>query len=81
MEEGRRLQFLTPLSTPLIKSFNNMCLGDIVQKIINILTLGFGKRIAKKVANWLGFEDCGCSDRQRRLNEWSRCNKQIDISL
>ena len=39
-----------------------MRLGDKLETIINIITFGQGKRIAKLVANKLGFEDCGCSE-------------------
>ena len=57
-----------------------MCLGDIVQKVINILTFGTGKTIAEKIANKLGFESCGCSERQQWLNKVSGCKKNIRLN-
>ena len=45
-----------------------MKLGDLVEKIINIITFGQGKKIAKWVANKLGYEDCGCDLRKEKLN-------------
>ena len=55
------------------------CLGDKVQRLINVITLGMGKRIATKVSNFLGFEDCGCSKRQEWLNNKFGCNKDIKL--
>jgi len=43
-------------------------LGDIVEKIIAIVTLGYGKRIAEYVAKKLGYESCGCETRKEWLN-------------
>ena len=56
-----------------------MCVGDILERIIHYSTIGFGKRIAERVANFLGFEDCGCSERQRRINELFGCKKGIRL--
>jgi hypothetical protein len=47
-----------------------MKLGDLVEKIINIITFGKGKTIATYIANKLGYDDCGCDDRKRKLNEF-----------
>ena len=55
----------------------NICIGDILERIIHYSTIGFGKKIAIKVANFFGFEDCGCSERQEKLNNWSGCKKGI----
>jgi len=56
-----------------------ICLGDILERIIYYSTFSFGKRVATKVANLFGFESCGCSERQQRLNEWSGCKKGIKL--
>ena len=48
---------------------NTIGLGDIVEKIINIITLGYGKRIATWVAKLFGYKDCGCDKRKKDLNK------------
>ena len=46
-----------------------MKLGDIVEKIIVVITLGQGKRIATWIAKkYFGMEDCGCDKRKQDLN-------------
>lgn len=40
-------------------------LGDAVEKVIAVATLGQAKRIAKRVS---GQKDCGCSQRRAALN-------------
>ena len=45
-----------------------MKLGDIIENIINIITLGQGKKIATYVAKLRGKEDCGCHKRKTILN-------------
>jgi hypothetical protein len=57
-----------------------MCIGTKLRKLINFLTLGFGKSIAQKVANKLGFEDCGCSSREQWLNKRFGCNASIKLN-
>ena len=56
-----------------------ICLGDWIERLIHYSTIGFGKRIAIKISNWLGFEDCGCSERQRKINEFFGCTKDIKL--
>lgn len=56
-----------------------MCLGNILERIIHYSTIGFGKRIAIKVANFFGFEDCGCSERQKKLNKLFGCKEGIQL--
>jgi len=56
-----------------------MCVGDILERIIHYSTIGFGKKIATKIANWLGFESCGCSERQRKLNDFFGCKQGISL--
>lgn len=43
-------------------------LGDWLEKLIAIITFGYGHRIAQYVANKLGYESCGCKTRQEWLN-------------
>ena len=47
-----------------------MKLGDFTEKVISIITLGQGKRIAKFVAKLFGYKDCGCDKRQEKLNKY-----------
>ena len=56
-----------------------MCVGDLIQKMIQILSLGTGKKLAMWIANKLGFEDCGCSKRQQYLNDLFKCNRGIKL--
>ena len=43
-------------------------LGDLVEKVISIVTLGQGKKMANYVAKLRGKKDCGCNTRQKYLN-------------
>ena len=52
------------------KRKKEMKLGDLVEKIIRTITLGYGKTIAKKIAALFGYEDCGCDRRQDELNKY-----------
>jgi hypothetical protein len=45
-----------------------MRLGDLTEKIISIITLGQGKKIATYIAKLRGKEDCGCNRRKEQLN-------------
>jgi len=55
-------------------------LGDFVEGIINIVTLGRGKDIAMWIANRLGYADCGCERRRMYLNKLLGCKpKEIKI--
>jgi hypothetical protein len=45
-----------------------MKLGDILEKLISVVTLGQGKKIATFIAKLRGKEDCGCSRRKNYLN-------------
>jgi hypothetical protein len=57
----------------------SMCAGNFLERLIHYSTIGFGKRIATKVANFFGFEDCGCSERQRKLNKLFGCKEGIQL--
>ena len=43
-------------------------LGDWLEKLIAIVTLGYGKQFANYVAKKLGYETCGCETRKEWLN-------------
>ena len=45
-----------------------MKLGDLLEKLISIITLGQGKKIATYIAKLRGKEDCGCERRKEELN-------------
>jgi len=45
-------------------------IGDLVAKLISIVTFGQGKRIATWVAKLFGYNDCGCDKRQEQLNNY-----------
>lgn len=48
-----------------------MRLGDLVELIIKIITLGQGKRIAHHIATkWFGYESCKCDERKEKLNKF-----------
>lgn len=51
-------------------------LGNIVDGLINVITLGWGKDIAMWIANKLGYEDCGCEQRRIYLNELLGCKSK-----
>jgi hypothetical protein len=53
-------------------------LGDLVEKIIAIVTLGYGHTFATWVAKKMGYSTCGCETRKEWLN--TLFNKQ-DIKL
>ena len=52
-------------------------LGNIIDGLINIFTLGRGKDIASYIAHKLGYESCGCEERRIWLNELLGCNERI----
>jgi hypothetical protein len=58
--------------------YKKIKLGDWIEKLIAILTLGYGHSIAQYVAKKLGYESCGCETRKEWLN--TLFNKQ-DIKL
>lgn len=43
-------------------------LGNIIEKIIAVITLGYGHSIATWIANKLGYKTCGCETRKEWLN-------------
>ena len=51
------------------RKITNMKLGNIIEFIIKIITLGQGKRIATFIAKKLGYESCNCDNRKEALNK------------
>lgn len=49
-------------------------LGNMVEGIIEVVTLGRGKDIATWVAKRLGYKDCGCDRRKEYLNKLLGCS-------
>jgi len=44
-------------------------LGDYIEALIHVITLGYGKRISTWIAvDLLGYESCGCCERKQWLN-------------
>ena len=60
-----------------------MCIakvGNIVEGLINIITLGWGKDIASYIAlRYFNRTDCGCEQRRIYLNELFGCKEQIKL--
>jgi hypothetical protein len=53
--------------------------GNILDGVINVLTLGRGKDIAGWIALKLGYASCGCEERRIWLNEYFGCNEGIKL--
>jgi hypothetical protein len=51
-----------------LNSLQRFKLGNIIEKTIAILTLGYGHSIAEYVARKLGYNSCGCETRKQWLN-------------
>ena len=44
-------------------------IGDYVEALIHVVTLGFGSRLSEWIAiDLLGYESCGCCERKEWLN-------------
>lgn len=44
-------------------------IGDYVEALIHVITLGFGKSLSTYIAvHVLGFKSCGCCERREWLN-------------
>lgn len=45
-------------------------IGDYVEALIHVVTLGFGSRLSEWIAiDLLGYESCGCCERKEWLNK------------
>jgi hypothetical protein len=52
-------------------------IGDWVEALIHVVTLGFGQRLSEWIAiDILGFKSCGCCERKEWLNKLT--NPQYD---
>lgn len=52
-------------------------IGDYVEALIHVITLGFGGRLSEWIAiDLLGFKSCGCCQRKEWLNRLT--NKDYD---
>ena len=51
-------------------------IGDYVEALIHVITLGFGHRIASYIATSLGYPSCKCCERKQWLNRLT--NKHYD---
>jgi hypothetical protein len=54
--------------------------GNLLDGVINLLTLGRGKDIAGWIALKLGYASCGCEERRIWLNEYFGCNEGIKLN-
>jgi hypothetical protein len=54
--------------------------GNIIDGLINLLTLGWGKDIASWIALKLGYASCGCEERRIWLNEYFGCKEGIKLN-
>ena len=47
----------------------NIKIGDWVEALIHVITLGYGKRLSEWIAvDVLGYQSCGCCERREWLN-------------
>lgn len=53
--------------------------GNILDGLINVITLGRGKDIAGWIALKLGYANCGCEERRIYLNELFGCSEGIKL--
>jgi hypothetical protein len=56
----------------------NIKIGDYVEALIHVVTLGFGKSISSWIAvDLLGYKSCGCEERRIWLNKLT-CKENND---
>ena len=53
--------------------------GNVLDGLINLITLGWGKDIAGWIATKLGYTSCGCEERRVFLNELFGCEESIKL--
>ena len=57
-------------------------LGNYVEALIHVLTLGFGKRLSTWIAvDILGYQSCGCEERRIWLNKLTCKNYKDGIQI
>lgn len=54
-------------------------LGNIVEGLIEVITLGWGKDLAGWIASKLGYASCGCEERKIWLNQLCGCKTGIKL--
>jgi hypothetical protein len=51
------------------KWIRHIKIGDWVEALIHVITLGYGKRLSEWIAiDILGYQSCGCCERREWLN-------------
>lgn len=63
-------------------SMKKICIikvGNVLEGLISVLTLGWGKTLAGWIALKLGYQDCGCEERRVWLNEFFGCDERIKL--
>jgi hypothetical protein len=56
-------------------------LGTFIAFLLDILTAGYAKDIAGWVANKLGYQSCGCDEREALLNKYTKINIKYTIKF
>ena len=52
------------------KWISNIKIGDYVEALIHVITLGYGSRLSEWIAiDVLGYQSCGCCERREWLNK------------
>lgn len=52
------------------KWIHHIKIGDWVEALIHVITLGYGKRLSEWIAvDILGYQSCGCCERAEWLNK------------
>ena len=52
------------------KWISNIKIGDYVEALIHVITLGYGSRLSEWIAiDVLGYQSCGCCERKQWLNK------------
>ncbi len=56
-------------------------IGDWVEALIHVVTLGFGQRLSEWIAiDVLGYQSCGCCERKQWLNRLTDKNYDGDCN-
>ncbi len=56
-------------------------IGDWVEALIHVVTLGFGQRLSEWIAiDLLGYQSCGCCERKQWLNRLTDKNYDGDCN-
>jgi hypothetical protein len=77
MEKKEKKYALIQIPIEVHEELKKYC--DIVDGLINVITLGRGKDIAGWIAKKLGYASCGCEERRIWLNELLNCKEGIKL--